>query len=74
MRTFLIHWDPFLTEKQFERFSNIFDNAGQVILGVVVLSPLIAGFDNINKIVLGLGIISVVFCWIGSIWFAKKGD
>lgn len=64
---------PILTENQLNRFSNIFDNAGQVILAVAVLSPMLAGFERTNLIVVISGVIVVILCWATSIWFAKKG-
>lgn len=65
---------PTLTKNQLDRFSNIFDNAGQVIFGVVVLSPLISSFDKLNLLVILLGLTAICFCWVISIWFAKKGE
>lgn len=61
------------SDNQFNRIANIFDNAGQVVLGVAVLSPLI-GLNNTSLPIAIAGIIVVVFCWLASIWLAKKGD
>lgn len=72
MSDLLIGREPSLTTDQFDRIANIFDNAGQVVLGIVVLSPLIAGFDQTNPIVLTLGILVTIACWIFSVWFSKK--
>ena len=55
---------PVLSVGQFARLSNIFDNAGQVIFGIAVLSPLISGIDNTNFIVLAWGLVTVSMCWI----------
>lgn len=38
------------TPHQIKRFSNIFDNAGQVFLGSLVISPII-GLPNPNELV-----------------------
>ena len=66
--------EPILTIRQLDRLSNILDNAGQVVLGVAVLSPLITGVDNRKMSVLLLGLVTVVFCWMFSIWLSKKGE
>jgi len=66
--------EPVLTEKQFERLSNILDNAGQVSLGVAVLAPLIGGFDKINGLMIISGIAGVIICWMASLILARKGD
>ena len=63
---------PILTVKQIERLSNIFDNAGQVIFGVAVLSPLITGFKNVNIFVILTGIVGVITCWGTSILLERK--
>jgi len=65
---------PVFTLSQFDRLSNIFDNAGQVLLGVAVLSPIISGFDKVNFLVLVLGSVGVLTCWIMSLWLAKRGE
>lgn len=72
MRWLFTH-EPVFTVEQFDRLSNIFDNAGQVVFGVVVLSPIISGFEKVNWLVIIFGIMIVALCWIMSIWFAKKG-
>jgi TM2 domain-containing membrane protein YozV len=73
MKHFVINFNTSLTAKQYERFSNILDNAGQVFLGVAVLSPLISGFDKMNWLVVLSGIVVVGTCWIGSILILRKG-
>lgn len=73
MKHFVIGFNISLTTKQYERFSNILDNAGQVFLGVAVLSPLISGFDKMNWLVVLSGIVVVGTCWIGSILLLRKG-
>lgn len=65
---------PAFTIGQFQRLSNIFDNAGQVIFGVAVLTPIISGFDKVNPSVVLLGLISALFCWVFSIWIIRKGE
>lgn len=67
---------PILTVKQIERFSNIFDNAGQVVFGVAVLSPLITGFENVDInvdiFVILAGVMGMVVCWGTSILLVRK--
>ena len=63
---------PVFTASQLERFANIFDNAGQVALGVMVLTPLVQGIDKTNIWVILLGAIDVIACWTGSIILARK--
>lgn len=65
---------PFLIESQFDRISNIFDNAGQVVLGIAVLSPIISGFKTINLPVVFSGVIVISLCWATSVWFTRKGE
>lgn len=65
---------PIFTVKQFERLSNIFDNAGQGILVVTVLSPLVVGFDKANYIIVVSGIIVVLASWLCSVWLARKSE
>jgi hypothetical protein len=63
-----------LTPAQIERFANIFDNAGQVFLAVMVLTPIIQGIDNSNILVLVFGIIDMLLCWSVSIILAKRKE
>jgi len=65
---------PILTINQLNRLSNIFDNAGQVIFGIVVLSPVISGFDRMNWFVILSGVVGVLFCWFASLWVVRKGE
>lgn len=65
---------PVLTENQFDRLSNILDNAGQVVFGVVVLSPLISNLVSFNWIMIILGIIIAVTCWSLSMILAGRGN
>jgi hypothetical protein len=62
------------TPAQIERFGNIFDNAGQVFLAVMVLTPIVQGFDNANIPVIILGLIDTTLCWGLSIILAKRKD
>lgn len=41
------------TSSQLKRFSNIFDNAGQVLFGTLVLSPLLS-VPNVLLVLLGI--------------------
>ena len=63
-----------LSPGQIERFANIFDNAGQVFLAVMVLTPIVQGIDKANIPVIILGIIDVALCWGLSIILAKRKD
>jgi len=65
---------PLFTPSQIERIANIFDNAGQVALGVMVLAPLVQGIDKTNLWVLPLGTFDVVFCWSISITLARRKE
>ena len=62
------------TPAQIERFANIFDNAGQVFLAVMVLTPVVQGIDKTNSLVLVLGIIDTLLCWSVSIILAKRKE
>jgi hypothetical protein len=62
------------TPAQIERFANIFDNAGQVFLAVMVLTPIVQGFDNANIPVIILCLIDTTLCWGLSIILAKRKD
>ena len=63
-----------MTLNQTDRISNIFDNAGQVFLAVVVLSPLVQGERGANLLVIMYGIIMVVICWGTSVYLTKEGN
>jgi hypothetical protein len=62
------------TPSQIERFANIFDNAGQVFLAVMVLTPVVQGIDKANILVLVFGIVDMLLCWTVSIILAKRKD
>jgi len=70
--SFFLNLNPILTIKQIERMANIFDNAGQVLLGVAVLSPLIADLDKINLFVIISGIIGMLICWTVSVLLTRR--
>lgn len=69
----LLNRKPVFTEKQLERLSSIFDNAGQVVLGIAVLGPLFGPFDKINWIVIASAMVVMIGFWSISIWLMKKG-
>ena len=62
------------TSAQIERFANIFDNAGQVFLAVMVLTPVVQGIDKTNSLVLVLGILDTLLCWSVSVILAKQKE
>ena len=72
--SFLLSGKKELSPAQIERFANIFDNAGQVCLAVMVLTPILQGIDNTNLLVIILGTIDVIACWTGSILLARRKD
>ena len=51
-----------LTPAQTERFANILDNAGQVFLATMVLTPIVQGIDKTDRLVLVFGIIDMLLC------------
>lgn len=64
---------PILTIGQLNRLSNIFDNAGQILFGITVVSPIVAGFDRMNTpVVLLLGLVAVAICWVASVFLARR--
>ncbi len=69
----LIFNKPVLTTEQFERLSNIFDNAGQIVFGAGVFTPVLSGIDKVNIYILLSCIVGVLFCWFLSVWLAKRG-
>ena len=74
MRWIFFIGTPVFTLGQFNRLSNIFDNAGQVIFGIAVLSPIISGVASINILVILLGGIGLLLSWALSVWLAKRGE
>ena len=72
--SFLLSSKRDFTPAQIERFSNIFDNAGQVFLAVMVLTQVVQGIDKSNVLVLVFGVIDMLLCWTVSIILAKRRD
>jgi hypothetical protein len=72
--SFLLFRKPVFTPAQLERFANIFDNAGQVALGIMVLAHVVQGIDKTNLLVLILGAIDVTACWTGSIILSRAKE
>lgn len=64
---------PIFTENQYDRLANILDNAGQVIFGIAVLTPLISNFASTNWFVLLLGLAVATAFWLISLVIARKG-
>jgi hypothetical protein len=62
------------TPAQIERFANIFDNAGQVFLAVMVLTPVVQGIDKADILVLIFGVLDMLLCWTVSVILAKRKD
>ena len=55
---------PNFTTSQLKRFSNIFDNAGQVLLGTVVITPVLNPKPPLGSIgVALLGSCLTLFAW-----------
>ena len=55
---------PLFTNPQLKRFSNIFDNAGQVMFGSLVISPLIVSENPQRLIPVSiLGFMLTFFLW-----------
>lgn len=54
------------TVSQLKRFANIFDNAGQVFLGSLVLSPVITpnNSTSFTQVILSGGILTVFVWWL----------
>lgn len=66
----LIKKKPFFTTNQLGRISNIFDNAGQIVLGSTVIAPL---FQTNNNVLLPMfGTLNVIVLWALSIFMARR--
>jgi hypothetical protein len=72
--SFFLSRKPVLTPAQIERMSNMFDNAGQVFLGVLVLTPIVQGIDKTNILVILSGVLYVLGFWIISLILARLGE
>jgi hypothetical protein len=59
---------------QLDRLSNIFDNAGQVFLAVMVLTQIVQGIDKSNILVLIFSVVDMLLCWTVSIILARRKD
>ncbi len=69
---FFLPKQPRLVSEEILRFANILDNAGQVFLGVMVLTPLVAGLDERGAFVILLGLLGALFSWFFSWWLTRK--
>lgn len=55
---------PIFTTHQLERFSNTFDNAGQVSLGSLIISPIISSADQSEVVrAVFVGAMLTIFLW-----------
>ena len=63
-----------LTPAQTERFANILDNAGQVFLATMVLTPIVQGIDKTDRLVLVFGLIDMLLCWTVSLILANRKE
>ncbi len=61
------------TKEELLRLANIFDNAGQVVFGIMVLTPLISKeFDKNKWFLIVLGLLSTFSLWLFSLSLTKK--
>lgn len=61
-----------INKEELLRFANIFDNAGQVFLGGLVISPFFSLVDKIiTLVVVFIGLVMTGFCWFISWKFTK---
>lgn len=63
---------PVFTKEELLRFSNIFDNAGQVFLAGLVITPFFSEIDIPRIVVITLGLIFTFGCWFTSWRLTKK--
>jgi len=60
------------SKEELLRFANIFDNAGQVFLAGLVITPLISSIiEADNGAIMAIGIFSTTGCWFIS-WLLTK--
>lgn len=52
---------------QLKRLSNIFDNAGQVLLGSLILNPLLTP-TNVSDVIIISGVLMILVVW----WVSLK--
>ena len=71
---FLLSSNREFTPEQIACLANIFDNAGQVFLAVMVLAPIVQGIDKENTLVLIFGVLDMLICWTVSLVLAKRKD
>jgi len=64
--------EPTFTSEELLRFANIFDNAGQIFLGIMVLTPFVSGFDRGRVPMITLGIAATALCWFLSWQLTRK--
>lgn len=77
MRDYILHFAPkhaILTKEQLIRLANIFDNAGQIIFGVVVVTPIVTGFDSTNLPMIVSGLVGAITLWMLSLYLSRKVD
>lgn len=56
--------EDLFTNKQLQRFANIFDNAGQVIFASVIIPPLIGTIDiSTSRVLVFTGAVSTIILW-----------
>lgn len=56
------------------RFANIFDNAGQVFLGGLVIAPFFSGIDFNKALVIPFGMLLTLGCWFFSWWLTREAN
>ncbi|MFN4212721.1 MAG: sugar transferase [Microgenomates group bacterium] len=62
-----------LTKEELQRLANIFDNAGQVVFGIMVLTPFISKeFDKNKWFLIIFGLLSTFSLWLFSLSLTKK--
>ena len=64
--------EPVFTVEELLRFANIADNAGQIFLGVMVLTPLATGLDKTSQPMLFSGTGGTSLAWFISWLLTKK--
>lgn len=63
-----------LTVNQLQRLSNIFDNAGQVVLAVMVLGPMFSPLNIFSVFMVILGLVTIFVCLMLSVWLARRAE
>lgn len=63
------------SSEQLSRLANILDNAGQVVLGTVVLGPFVSGgLDRLSLFMIILGLSLILLLWTGSLVLEKGAN